>query len=184
MAELPPRMLLVSSRCERTEMLVSALVRRFNARLTCAIDAPAALDADIDAPHDLVIAAMDLGDYTGVQLAQQLLSLGARPILLLGDEPLTEDVIEALRLGVRDVLTHPFPVEQLLTAAEEALRVERLRRAHLLRHRTLRNLVRRVIRERRDLNQRIDLLCRDLVGAQRRLVQRVLAMEQGRLPGA
>jgi hypothetical protein len=32
-----------------------------------------------------------------------------------------------------------------------------------------------VIGERRDLNRRIELICKDLVGAHRRLVQRVLA---------
>ncbi len=41
----------------------------------------------------------------------------------------------------------------------------------------MRELVRRVIRERRDLNRRVELVCRDLVGAHRRLVTRVLSSE-------
>ena len=46
-----------------------------------------------------------------------------------------------------------------------------------VKHKNLRQLVRRVLSERRDLNRRIDLVCKDLVGAHRRLVQRVLATE-------
>jgi hypothetical protein len=43
----------------------------------------------------------------------------------------------------------------------------------------LRRLLRRLLRERRELRQRTELICRDLVGAHRRLVDRVLTI-QGR----
>lgn len=172
------RLLLVTPDADLTEMLVAALVGRLDAHITCVSGALEAVDADIAAPHDLILAEMDLGDFTGVQLAQQILSLGTRPIILIGDDPLTEDVIEALRLGVRDVLSKPFPVQQLLDSVDAVLRGAKVSHAHATRYRGMRDLVRRVIRERRDLNKRIDLLCRDLVGAQRRLVQRVMALEQ------
>ena len=48
---------------------------------------------------------------------------------------------------------------------------------HAARYRRLRELVHRVIRERRDLNRRIELVCRDLVEAHRRLVHRVVESE-------
>lgn len=178
------RVLLVTPDAELTEMFVAALVSRFDAHITCVADALEAVDADLTLPHDVILADMDLGDFSGVQFAQQLLSMGTRPVLLFGDDPLTEDVIEALRLGVRDVLSKPFPMEQLLDAVDAALRGAKQNMAHATRYRSMRDLVRRVIRERRDLNKRIDLLCRDLVGAQRRLVQRVMAMEQSQTGGA
>jgi hypothetical protein len=46
-----------------------------------------------------------------------------------------------------------------------------------LRHRRLRKLTARIICERRDLRQRIDLICRDFVHAYRRLAQRVTEAE-------
>jgi len=181
MSDRVTRFLLVCPDAELTELFVAALAGEFNAQITCVAEAPTALDADLATPHDVIIAELDLGDFTGVQLAQQLLSLGQRPIILVGDDPLAEDVIEALRLGVHDVLSKPFPVEQLLDAVQKATHGAKVTQAHVARYRTMRDLVRRVIRERRDLNKRIDLLCRDLVGAQRRLVQRVMAIEQTRV---
>lgn len=180
MVDRTMRFLVVTPEAEMTEMFVAALAGRFDAQITCVAAATTALDADLASPHDVIIADMDLGDFTGVQLAEQLMSLGTRPIILLGDDPLTEDVIEAMRLGVHDVLSKPFPMEQLLDAVQQAMHGAKVTQAHAAKYRTMRDLVRRVIRERRDLNKRIDLLCRDLVGAQRRLVQRVMAIEQTR----
>lgn len=183
MRERRTRILLVVPDAGLTDRLAAALTERFHALITGVADAPAALDADLTCPYDLVIADMDLGDFTGVQLAEHLVTLGDRPIILLGAEPLTEDVIEALRLGVCDVLNRPFPIEQLLDAVQVAVHGAKMRRAHLVKYRGMRDLVRRVIRERRDLNKRIDLLCRDLVSAQRRLMQRVLMKEQAQTRG-
>ena len=178
MANREPHLLLVEPCADLTEMFVSALARRFDAQITCVHDAASALDADVDLPHDVVITELDLGDYSGVQLVEQLSSLGSRPVVMMGEEPLAEDVIEALHLGVRDFLSKPFAIAELLDAVERALHGADIRRAQQARYRNMRELVRRVIRERRELNQRVDLLCRDLVGAHRRLVHRVLAMEQ------
>ena len=69
---------------------------------------------------------------------------------------------------------------ELFDAAERALRGYEVRRQHQAKYRRMRDLLRRVIRERRDLNQRIDLVCRDLVGANRRLVHRVLDFEEAK----
>jgi hypothetical protein len=46
----------------------------------------------------------------------------------------------------------------------------------------MRELVRHVIRERRDLNRRIELVCRDLVEAHRRLVHRVVEFKGSQSP--
>lgn len=168
------RILLVEPNAEVVEILVASLARRFDAQITCVADGASALDADFRTPQDLVISEVLLDDCDGLQLVQQLCSLCVRPIILLADEPSSDDAIEAMRTGVRDMYVKPFAVEDLLDSAERLLRGNELRRAHLRKHHRMRHLVRRVLRERRDLKRRTELICRDLVEAHRRLVHRVL----------
>jgi DNA-binding response OmpR family regulator len=152
------------------------------------------MDVELTEPHDLVIAEIEpaggvpalteprssFASSGRLPLVEQLASLGGRPIILLADEPTRAEMIHALRLGVRDLLLKPFPVEQLLDAAERVLHEVEVRQQYLARYRKMRGLTRQVIRERRDLKQRIDLICRDLVGAHRRLVHRVIEFEGSR----
>jgi DNA-binding NtrC family response regulator len=171
------KILLVEPDAEVLEILVASLARRFDAHLTCVADAESCLDKEMLDPHDLVIAELTLNDSTGLALTEKLAALGNKPVILLADEPTCDEAIEAMRLGVRDLFRKPFAVEQLLDAVEgELLRLD-LRRRHAARYRRMRDLVRRMIRERRTLNRRMELICRDLVEAQRRLVHRVLALE-------
>ena len=178
MPDAPDKILVVEPDPDVVEILVAALSRRFDAQITCVGSADHCLDTDMIEPHDLVIAEMDLPDSEGAALAEQLIALRVRPIILLAYEPTLEDAIEAMRLGVRDLLCKPFGVNALLDAAAGALRGQQLHRQHGTKYRQMRELVRRVIRERRDLNRRVELICRDLVGAQRRLAHRVLEVDK------
>jgi len=174
MADRPQKILLVEPEPGIMEILVEALSRRLNAQVTCVSDARSCLDVDLVEPHDLVIAEWQLGDATGPELAEQLTAISSRPIILLADQPSAEDTIAALRVGVRDLFLKPFPVEQLLDAAARVLYGYEVKRQHAVKYRRMRELVRHVIRERRDLNRRIELVCRDLVDSHRRLVKRVI----------
>ena len=174
------KILLVEPDADILEIVVFALARRFNAHVTCVATAEACLEMELTEPHDLVIAELNLEDQDGIVLADQLTSLSARPIILLADEPTREDTLAALRMNVRDLLVKPFPITELLDATERALRGYEVRRQHQAKYRRMRDLLRRAIRERRDLNQRIELVCRDLVGAHRRLVHRVLDSQETR----
>lgn len=177
MSQRPYRIMLVEPESPLLELLVDAIIRRLDAVVTCAVTTDQCLDNELHDPHDLVIAELQAPSCGGLLLAQRLRSLGNRPVILLADEITQEETAAAMRLGVRDVLVKPFPVEDLLDSAETVLReyVTQVRRA--ARHRRLRDTVRRVIQERRELNHRIDLLCRDLVGSHRRLVNRVAEIE-------
>lgn len=178
MAERSQKILVVEPDPQVLEILVASLARKFDAHVTCVADAESCLDVDLITPHDLVISEMHLDDSNGIELAQNLLSLCNRPIILLGEEPSSEEAITALRVGVRDVFVKPFPVSELLEAAEGMLAGHEMRRQHTVKYSRMRDLVRRVIRERRDMNRRIELLCKDLVGAQKRLVHRVAEYER------
>lgn len=159
------------------EVLVGSISKRFDAHITCTVNARTCLDTDMLDPHDLFVVERDLDDADGLRLSEQLLNLGRRPIVVLAEEPATEDAVEALRLGVADFFVKPFPVADMLDSIERIIYGTEIRSQHAARYRNLRDLVRRVIRERRDLNRRMELVCRDLVDAHRRLVHRVLASE-------
>jgi DNA-binding NtrC family response regulator len=178
MTDAPSKILLVEPDPDVMEVLVAALSRRFDVGITCVADAESCLDADMLELHDVVITETDLADSKGVELAEQLTALRSRPIILLAHDPPVSDVIEAMRLGVRDMFIKPFPVAELLDAVERCLRGHQLHVQHGAKYRRMRDLVRQVIHERRDLNRRMNLICRDLVGAQRRLVGRVLKLEE------
>ncbi len=178
MPDVTPKILVVEPDPDAVEILVAALSYRLDAQLTCVADAESCLDTDMIEPHDLVITETILPDAHGMELAEQLLALRKRPIILLADEPDLDDAIEAMRLGVRDLFPKPFAVGELVESAERALRGHQIHHQHAVKYRRMRDLVRRVIHERRSLNKRVELICRDLVGAQRRLVHRVLEVEQ------
>lgn len=177
MDERSKKILVVEPDGEVLEILVASLTRRFDAQITCVPDAGACLDTEMLDPHDLVITELELDDEDGLQLAEHLLALSQRPVILLANALSCEEAVEALRMGLRDVFRKPFPIEELLDATHRALAGFDLRRRRAIRYRRMRELVRRAIRERRELNQRLDLICRDLVQAQRRLVRRVMAIE-------
>jgi len=115
-----------------------------------------------------------------LELAEHIHILSPRPVILLTDGPKCSDAVAALRLGVCDLFTKPFRMEDLLDATERAFNCFKQKRLHAAKYRRMRELVRHVIRERRDLNRRMELVCKDLVEAQRRLVQRVLALESSK----
>ena len=179
MADRKPKILLVEPNPELLEMLVEVFTRRFDVHLTCVDSAGSCLDVELGDPHDLVIAEFQLDDVDAIELADQLCTLTGvdRPIVLLADKLSGRLAVRAMRAGVRDVFPKPFPVARLLDRVHELLREYQVRRKHAARYHRMRGLVRRVLRERHELNRRTEFICRDLVGAHRRLVHRVLAVE-------
>jgi DNA-binding response OmpR family regulator len=175
-----PKILLVEPDLRVSEMLVTSLVRRFDAEVTCTGRAEEALDTAMLEPHDLALAEIDLPGMDGITLAGHLVKLSDHPVILCSERPTLSRAIEALRLGAADFLPKPFSIPALLDAVEAALVRQAEARRRERRYRQLRTTVRRVLADRRVLNERLDLICRDLVGAHRRLVHRVLEAEQDR----
>lgn len=176
MKKRAPKIMVVEPDPSLVETIVGSLSHRFDANITCAADAQTCMDADILEPHDLFIIERDLDDIDGLRLAGQLLNLGRRPIIVLADDPQADDAIEALRIGAADLFAKPFPIEDLLEAVDRLMYSAQVRQQKSARYHRLRDLVRHVIRERRDLNRRMELICKDLVEAHRKLVHRVAVL--------
>jgi DNA-binding NtrC family response regulator len=171
------KVLLVEDDPRMLEMLVESFVSRLDANLTCVGNGEDALDVEMIEPHDVVVTELALPGLDGLTLAKHLMELSDRPVILLAEEPALSHAVEAMRLRAWDLFAKPFAIDELLSSTERALRKGHRDRAFRNKHRRQRQLLRQVLRERRDLNRRVDLVCRDLVGAHRRLVHRVLDQE-------
>lgn len=178
--ERPYRIILVEPDPELIDVLLGSLTRRFACHVSCVPTAAACLDAELVTPHELVITEFALPDTSGIALAHQLASLGRRPVILLADRIARRPMIAAMRAGIRDVLVKPFPVSELLDGAAQLLNEFRTQRRQFARYHRMRSLVKRVLGERRELHRRTELICRDLVGAHRRLLSKVLTYEEFR----
>ena len=173
MTEKPVQVLLASSDEELAEMIVRCLQDASWAEVTHVTTASDALREELTTRHDVVVSAMSLPDGDGLALTRELRTTNHGPVILTAEQPTAEEAIEALRLNVTDILVQPFDIADLIDrvrkSAERRLRYRHRRR----RYRRLRSMVSRIIRERRDLRQRMDLICRDLVHAYRNLAQKV-----------
>ena len=184
MASAFHKIILVEPDPEIVEILVSSFSKRLDAQITCVSDAESCLDVEMVDPHHIVVSELELPDCSGLELAEQLSTLSPRPIILMAEDPTPQDAINAMRLGVRDLLIKPFPVGDLLDAVERDLRGHEIKQAHAAKYHRMRRLLRKVLRERKDLNHRVELVCRDLVGSHRRLVHRVLHTQEPRPNGS
>ncbi len=86
--------------------------------------------------------------------------------------------VKALSGTGHEILPKPFSSEALLDASEKALRRREQSLQMAAKYRKMRQLVRRVVRERRDINRRVELVCRDLVEAHRRLTHRFVELQK------
>ncbi len=162
---------------EEDGALAADLAREIEAGSPCnttlVSSASDALREELTAHHDLVLTSLDLPDGDGLTLVRELRAENRCPVLLLADEISADEAIEAMRLGVIDVLPKPPHLDRVAALVSEMAEHEIRHRREQSRQRRLRRTASRIIRERRDFSQRIDLICRDFVQAYRRLAQKV-----------
>jgi DNA-binding response OmpR family regulator len=170
-------MLLVEPDNDLATMMQDCLRTALNANVTVVADAAAALREELTAHHDVLLVDTELPDANWVDLAREIRQNNRNPLILLAANPSTSEMIEAIRVGVMDVLSKPFDLANMTGLAGTAARRSFKRQRTQVRNRRLRKLTSRIIHERRDLRRRIDLICHDFVHAYRRLAQRVSDME-------
>jgi len=169
------QILLVERDRELAEMIGRCLAETMWSQVTHVASVADALREELTASHDVVLASMALPDSDGLTLARELRVTNDCPVILMADNPTVAEAIEAIRVGVTDLLTKPFDMAHMSAAVRQAAERESKRQREQLRHRRLRRVASRIVRERRDLRQRLDLICRDLVHAYRGLAQKVAA---------
>lgn len=170
------RLLIVAEDDTTIASLTECLVMRFDADVAivgCIADAQAMLESQ---DFDAVIAATELPDGSAIDLLHNDDEGQSPPVVILDEELDAERVLAALRAGALDVFTPPFDLDSLRDVLSKAVRRNRDRAHEATRAERLRRLSSGMIRDRRELRQRVDLVCRDLVHAYRRLAEKVVAV--------
>jgi len=172
------KILLVHPDSAMRDGLVLAAQGRVPATFTCAATGAEALEFNRIEAHHVLVAGLDLGDMSGLDLAQWAFSSRRRPFILIGDAPRSGDLIRAIRQGAVDFLPVPVDGRRYVESLAATIRRESARWRRARRVQRDREVIRRVLQDRQQLNQRIELICRDMVGAHRRLFHRVLEYQQ------
>lgn len=167
--------LLVEQSDELAELIADYVESAIDARIRRVRSAAQAITACAEHEPDVILSDMQLPDRDGLALARELRGDvdADTAIILMADHPTVGRAIEAMRLGVRDLFTKPFDLRRLSHVIEREAKDLRLRRRARRRTARLRRLASKVVRERRELRSRMDLLCQDLVGAYQQLARRV-----------
>lgn len=165
--------LLVEDDVELAEMVTRFLGDALPVRVTTVSSATEALREELTCRHTLVVASLDLANGEAIELLRQLRVSNRCPVILTAASPNVQELIEVIHLGVVEVLIKPFTLEDLSRVVRRAIRGAVRRRRLKRRYHRLRRLTGRVLRERRDLKQRTDLICQDLVHAYHGLAERV-----------
>lgn len=170
-----PHILIAARDNARTVDLLAAIVDRMAVRITLVDSVADARDAIEEFDPDLLIADQKLIDGCGMDLVSRK-GEPRRKVILLKETLEMDRVLMALRLGVSDVFVHPIDTDLLIETAEKLCRRESVRRRDVLRQTRLRTLSSKLIKDRRVLRQRVDLICNDIVHAYRQLAEKVVKM--------
>jgi DNA-binding NtrC family response regulator len=127
---------------------------------------------------DAVVASAVVGDGEALSLISNHGDETPAPLILLDEELNAPRLLAALRMGAADVLTSPVDLERLPEVVRKAVDQRRERRRELADTERLRSANARMMRDRRDLRMRIDLVCRDIVQAYRRLAEKFVEHAQ------
>jgi DNA-binding response OmpR family regulator len=173
MGSRPAEILLVENDVELAEMVGRYLGEALPVKVTTVGSAAEALREELTCRHDLVVVSLDLAEGETLEMIRQLRVSNRCPLILTANAPDAGELIEAIHLGVVEVLVKPFALENLSGVVRRAIRGAVRRRRLERRYRRLRRLTGRVLRERRELKERTDLICQDLVHAYRGLAERV-----------
>lgn len=175
MAEKPrQRLLLVEDDPGVALMLSDHLEETLPVDVTVVDNAEAAVLADQDKPYDIVLTDLLLPDANGLQLVRRLRMQGNHAVILMSGQPTLGRAIEAMRLGCLDLLTKPFDLSRLTYAINRAIEEQNREHRERIRQYRLRKLTSRIVKDRRRLRERVDLVCRDLVRAYRELAKKVV----------
>ena len=176
------RILIVADDADGMAALTTSMMTRLDADVTMIGSIEEAKGIIASSAFDIILAAGELPDGSGLSLLSDDLNHDM-PLLLLDTRLDGHRVLSALRCGAIDVLIPPFDVEYILDVIRRSVMERRDRRRREIRTARLRRLSARLIRDRRELRQRVDLICRDLVRAYHRLAERVVTAENSEFVG-
>ncbi len=173
------QVLMVADDTESIAAAAADIATQLNANITMVDTFDEARGLAGSAGYDAIVAADELADGRGASLIRE----DGPPVVIIAAAAAPDRVVAAFRAGAADVVDLRTDGAALISSLSRAAS-RRRRRAHTMsRNRRLRRVSSRLIRDRRELRQRVDLICQDLVHAYRRLAEKVVEGSDGRRPG-
>ena len=120
-------------------------------------------------PAEVVLADLCLPDEDGLSMVGKMRAHADPSVLIITGQATLGKAVESMRLGARDMFIKPFDLGRVSQVVRQAVGVQLAKRREETRRRRLHELASRIVRERRELRRRVDLVCHDLVGAYRDL---------------
>ena len=161
-----PKVLIVEDDEDVALMLQDHLDYSLSAEVTIASSADQAIQRDLEDPADVVLIDYLLPDCDGAKLIGLLNSdQPGRPAILITGQPTLGRAISGMRCGAVDMFVKPFDLDSLTQSVAAAIERHRAQQQRVRRLQKVRQLARGVIKERRQLRKKLDLVCRDLVKA-------------------
>lgn len=168
-----PRILIAAQDDDRTTALIAELVVQIQPQITHVSTVEDARLAVKTTRPTLIIADQYLDDGYGMDLIPRDASLKT-PVILIKEQIEPDRLIQAMRLGVADVFEQPIDPDEVVAAIARLHKRETIRQRNERRARRLRRMSSKLIRDRRDLRQRVDLICNDIVVAYKQLAEKVV----------
>lgn len=131
---------------------------------------------------DVIVAQERVSDGTALGLVEDADMANVTPLIVVAPDADVEQVRSTFREGAADVIDSAADGEGLLDCIDRVVTRGRQEQRRGRRSRRLRRVSTRLIKDRRELRQRVDLICRDVVDAYRRLAEKVVAAGQGEDP--
>jgi len=170
--------LIVADDTEVSAAIIQHAVGQLDADVTLVDSISDACAAAASTAFDLVLASAQLsdGDATALLEAEDAV---AAPVIVIDDRLDGDRVLSAMRLGAADIICRPIDFDYLTRRIRHLVREHRTGEHESRRAARLRRLSSQLIKDRRELRQRVDLICRDLVVAYRRLAEKVVSVPAG-----
>jgi DNA-binding NtrC family response regulator len=169
--------LLVEPDRELADLISRHLEDTFECTVHHAVSNTDALHQGLSTKFHLAIISFSLPDGNGLALLREMRMDNDCPVIFLADELELDEAIEAMRLGAVDLFRKPFQMTDLAAVARQAAEYEARGRREHAKQRRMRRVASRIIQDRREVQERMDLICRDFVQAYRHLAEKVTEAE-------
>jgi signal transduction histidine kinase/DNA-binding response OmpR family regulator len=143
------RILVVEGDPEVSDLIARQALKPLGFQVRVIRDAPRALQEALNFAPDIIIVNLNLPGLSGKDLLVALSSQGMSiPVIVVADQGMESDVIQAFRLGASDYLRWPIRETEVVSAVERALIQVRTSRDR-------ENLSRKVEKTNRELQSRV-----------------------------
>lgn len=146
------RILLVEMDPEVSDLVARQALMPLGYRVKTVSETPRAIQEAVQFSPDVVLVNINLPGLSGKDLLVALSSQGVDvPVIVMAEEGMEEDVIQAFRLGASDFLKWPLREAEIVSAVERSLKQVRARRERERLARQLESTNRELKRRVRDL---------------------------------